>query len=297
MLRDFLNQEVSMKKGVVALMILGLLATTSVTGFLLANDNRDIIISRAKDQQHAAEAETNGEKASENSDVNKEPVEEIKVYVVGEVNKPGVVTIKKGQIIQDAIELAGGPTQDADIENINLAYELQENVMIRIMSKNEGAQQDADEGGGMQAVASEGNTVGKSVASGSSSSKGASAKTVSGKTEKNSSGSAASKNNSGQNNQSEAAIGITITKDSGGAVIGENESKNANNSTSDTKININTATVDQLDSLPGIGPSIAAKIVAYREQNGDFKAIEDIMNVSGIGQSKFNNIKDFITVK
>jgi len=46
------------------------------------------------------------------------------VYVVGEVNKPGVVTLKKGQIIQDAIELAGGPTEDADIENINLAYEL-----------------------------------------------------------------------------------------------------------------------------------------------------------------------------
>jgi len=48
--------------------------------------------------------------------------------------------------------------------------------------------------------------------------------------------------------------------------------------------------------LPGIGPAIAAKIVAYREQNGKFKSIEDIMNVSGIGQSKFNNIKDFITV-
>jgi len=52
--------------------------------------------------------------------------------------------------------------------------------------------------------------------------------------------------------------------------------------------------VEELDSLPGIGPAIAAKIVAYREQNGKFKSIEDIMNVSGIGQSKFNNIKDLL---
>jgi len=80
------------------------------------------------------------------------------------------------------------------------------------------------------------------------------------------------------------------------AVVGENASSSENSKTANSKININTATVEELDSLPGIGPAIAAKIVAYREQNGKFKSIEDIMNVSGIGQSKFNNIKDFITV-
>lgn len=60
------------------------------------------------------------------------------------------------------------------------------------------------------------------------------------------------------------------------------------------KININTATVSELDKLDGIGPAIAQKIVDYRTQNGLFKKIEDIMNVSGIGEGKFVNIKDKI---
>ncbi len=61
-------------------------------------------------------------------------------------------------------------------------------------------------------------------------------------------------------------------------------------------ININTASLDELDSLPGIGPSTAQKIIDYRENNGPFATIEDIMNVAGIGESKFNQIKDLITV-
>lgn len=61
-------------------------------------------------------------------------------------------------------------------------------------------------------------------------------------------------------------------------------------------VNINTATVDELDSLPGIGPTIAQRIVDYREQNGPFDTIEDIMNVSGIGPSTYEQIKDLIIV-
>ena len=78
---------------------------------------------------------------------------------------------------------------------------------------------------------------------------------------------------------------------------GENVSSNATQSSDSKIININTATVDELSTLSGIGKAIAERIVAYRMQNGKFENIEDIKNVTGIGDSKFNNIKDSITVK
>ena len=62
-------------------------------------------------------------------------------------------------------------------------------------------------------------------------------------------------------------------------------------------VNLNTATLEELTSLPGIGVSTAQKIIDYRKQNGKFKTVEDLKNVSGIGESKFDNIKDKITVR
>src|SRR5574338_517531 len=61
-------------------------------------------------------------------------------------------------------------------------------------------------------------------------------------------------------------------------------------------ININTATAAELDTLPGIGPTTAQKIIDYRQQNGPFVAKEDIINVSGIGPGTYERIKDLITV-
>lgn len=61
-------------------------------------------------------------------------------------------------------------------------------------------------------------------------------------------------------------------------------------------VNINTATQTELETLPGIGPSTASKIISYRNTNGKFKSIEDIQNVSGIGDSKYAQIEDKITV-
>ncbi len=63
------------------------------------------------------------------------------------------------------------------------------------------------------------------------------------------------------------------------------------------KININKASQTDLETLPGIGPSTALKIVNFRKENGKFKSIEDLKNVNGIGDAKFDNIKDLISVK
>ncbi len=61
-------------------------------------------------------------------------------------------------------------------------------------------------------------------------------------------------------------------------------------------VNINTATVDQLDALPGIGAKLAARIVDYRQKNGGFKKLEDLMNVQGIGEKNFLKLKPLITL-
>ncbi|MGI9950836.1 helix-hairpin-helix domain-containing protein [Moorellaceae bacterium AZ2] len=62
------------------------------------------------------------------------------------------------------------------------------------------------------------------------------------------------------------------------------------------KININTAGLEELDSLPGIGPALAQRILDYRQQHGPFRSIEDLQNVSGIGVKRFEELKDLITV-
>ncbi len=61
-------------------------------------------------------------------------------------------------------------------------------------------------------------------------------------------------------------------------------------------VNLNSATVEQLDGLPGIGPAMAARIVEYRQKNGPFKKVEDLMNVRGIGEKNFLKLKPLITV-
>lgn len=75
------------------------------------------------------------------------------------------------------------------------------------------------------------------------------------------------------------------------------EAQNSKDKEKDSKININTATSSELETIPGIGPATAANIIKYREDNGPFKSIEDITKVNRIGDKTFEKIKDYIKIK
>ena len=63
------------------------------------------------------------------------------------------------------------------------------------------------------------------------------------------------------------------------------------------KVNLNTATTSELETLPGIGPAKSSAILEYRESNGAFKTIDDLKSISGIGDKTFEKLKDLISVK
>ncbi len=150
-------------------------------------------------------------------------ISEIVVHIDGEIKSPGIVSIKDGSRISDAISAAGGLTENADLTDVNLAYVLHDGQKIHIPSIT-------DENSSQIIITNAGNDV--------------------------------------------------LVSDS---VV-------------QPRVNINRASQAELESLPGIGASTALKIIEYRELNGLFENIEEIMNVNGIGESKFNNIKDFICI-
>ena len=161
----------------------------------------------------------------------------VTVHVVGEVNTPGVVTLEEGSRIIDAINAAGGKTEDADLSKINLAYIIEDGIQIYVPSITETTK---------------------------------------------------------LSEESEKEIKY-ITDGPGEDVIVTEEAQKQGEE-KQVKVNINTANIEKLQTLPGIGESIAQKIIDYRNENGKFKAIEELKNVSGIGESKYNNIKDKISV-
>jgi competence protein ComEA len=62
------------------------------------------------------------------------------------------------------------------------------------------------------------------------------------------------------------------------------------------RVDLNTATATQLQTLPGVGPALAMRIIEYRDANGRFARIEDVMNVRGVGEATFLRMRDLLTV-
>lgn len=81
-----------------------------------------------------------------------------------------------------------------------------------------------------------------------------------------------------------------ITEENGEGIL-ENSTKTLD------KININTAGIELFCKLPGVGESLASRIIDYREENGNFKSVEDLKNVAGIGEKKFETLKEYIVIK
>ena len=163
----------------------------------------------------------------EKDDKNKEII----VHITGAVKKNGIVKLKDGARIYDAIEMAGGSTDDADLSKINLAYVLEDGQKVYLPKIGEINQENAEE------------------------------------------------------------EYITFEYGNNKNII-QDYNKGGNE-----KVNINTANQTELETLPGIGTATAEKIIDYRNKNGKFSSIEDIQNVKGIGNAKYENIKESICVK
>ena len=108
-----------------------------------------------------------------------------------------------------------------------------------------------------------------------------------------------------------AAGGFTPTADAGGVnlarfvsdgeqivvpAIGDATTGTAPGIAGDGRVNLNTADAAALDTLPGVGPATAQKILAWREQHGRFESVEDLLDVGGIGEAKLDALRDLVTI-
>lgn len=280
---DILGKQIEIKKEVLIVGILILACLVALVGYILSKSYGAVIIATGSEQQKQGSSsvstatnfptninyDTNRKadeyKSDKREGSNTKKPDTIKIYITGCVKKPGIITINKGDLIDDAIRAAGGVTSSADIENINLVFSLKENVMLTIYGKKE-------------------TVISKNSQIKTSNKKSSQTTALQKTTDQNASPSSVGK-----------AVKLTVDSGTSAQVVGS--STDAANSSGNSKVNLNTATLAELDKLPGIGEATATDIMEYRKSHGPFKSISDIMKVPRIKQSRFNSIKELITVE
>ncbi|KXT78399.1 helix-hairpin-helix domain-containing protein [Streptococcus sp. DD13] len=198
------------------LLILGLIVLVILlgTGSQKQAESLDQVLT-AETTQIASSSQTEQEAETELASTR------IQVDVKGAVQSPGLYELSADSRVNDAIQLAGGFTQQADIKSVNLAQKLTDEGVVYVATKEEGI-------------------------------------------------SALPSPNAASSDQ------ISSSKEE--------------------RVNINTATAEELQTLTGVGQKKASDIIAYREENGPFQSIEDLSKVSGIGQKTIEKWKDHVTV-
>jgi len=165
---------------------------------------------------------------SENNPTIQIEIPSVIIHITGAVKNPGVYQLKSTDRIVDAVKIAGGETEEANLDLINLAALLKDGQKIIVPSKT---------------YNENGEEINKNI-----------------------------------NNNAEVMYSSSLGSASG-------------------KININTANATMLQTLSGIGPVLSERIIEYRNQNGFFGVIDDIKDVSGIAEKKFEGIKELICVQ
>ncbi len=158
---------------------------------------------------------------------------QVVVHVTGAVASPGVVVLGQGARVADAIEAAGGATQEADTDQLNLARVLSDGEQVRVPREGE----------------------------------------------------------------------VLTDQEAGAGQVGEQPGQSASGAAHDGQgqeasglVNINTASALELEGLPGIGPALAQRIVEHREANGPFGSVDELTEVSGIGQAKLEALREVAVV-
>ena len=225
-----------MKKFVVFALVIIIL----IVGFIIMNNSNDIV--EASSESSTVKKSSNDgvtPKRKETKDT-KDEVTRIKVDIKGSVVSPDVYEVDSNSRVIDIINIAGGVTEDADTDSINLSKKVSDEDVIIIYSREE--------------------------------------------LENNKKSYEEKIDYCTTDNNSACATNVVTFDD------------NNKEDTDSTIININTATVEDFMKLSGIGEAKAKSIIEYRNSIGSFSKVEDIKNVTGIGDSIFDKIKDYLTI-